>query len=79
MTKFIRHDVIKTPKDRLVIIAGYLYGQEIDKDRKENSLYPKGIITCIGYYDMIDDAYALTCTPYYGPFIEPVEWCELPK
>lgn len=76
MTSYIKHSDTEAPKNRLIIIRGHLYGSEFERKRE---LYPTGLITCVGYFDQIDDSYAITSHPYYGPFIKPIEWCELPE
>ena len=48
MTNWKRHDYIETPRDRAILIKGELIFNEWNSD---NDIYPKGIITVVGYFD----------------------------
>lgn len=60
------------PRDRPVLLLGKLCGQAV------NQGHPTGLIRAVGYWDTVDEAWALTDTTWEGPFMAPVAWAELP-
>ena len=48
-------------------------GNELD-----TNVYPRQTIRVMGYWDSLDEAWALTSTPWYGPFFLPTHYAVLP-
>jgi hypothetical protein len=60
------------PKDDVLLLYGTLYGSD------DEWLLPKGLIRACGYWEKLDEAWALTDTTWAGPFIKPTHWQPLP-
>lgn len=67
-----RFDMENAPRDRVLLLYGNLYGMS-------EQGHPNGLIRVCGYWDTIDEAWALTDTTWAGPFIKPVAWREAPE
>lgn len=61
----------EAPRDKPILLYGSLSGSAL------NEWHPTQPIRAVGYWDAIDEAWALSDTPYYGPFFEPLCWAEL--
>jgi hypothetical protein len=59
------------PKTRPILLWGKL------RDPGVTALHPHQNIRVVGYWDDIDSAWALTSTPWDGPFFEPICWAEI--
>lgn len=65
-------DISTAPKDRVLLLFGTLSGPGLDES------HPEGPRRVVGYWDSMDEAWALTDTPWSGPFFEPTYWAECP-
>lgn len=59
------------------LLKGTVDHSTLDADQRSSFL--KGVIRVVGYYDFIDEAWALTSTPWYGPFFNPTHYAIFPS
>lgn len=64
------------PKDHRLILRGTIDRTTLSED--EDTWFPRGMVRCFGYWDTIDDAWALETTPWYGPFFFPTHYAVIP-
>ena len=66
-------DISTAPHGRVLLLYGTLCGHALTPG------HPSFPIRVIGYWDDIDNAWALSDTTYLGPFIEPTHWADCPE
>lgn len=59
------------PRDEVILLFGPIgHGRSPE--------HPRGPIRAVGYWDVIDGAWAYTNTTWCGPFADPTHWMPLP-
>jgi hypothetical protein len=43
-----------------------------------DEMFPRQTVRTVGYWDSLDEAWALTTTPWYGPFFNPTHYAVFP-
>ena len=61
----------------VVLLKGTIDRATLTDD--EDSCFPRETIRVVGYWDSIDSAWALTSTPWYGPFFNPTHYAVFPE
>lgn len=68
----------RSPKNAgVLLLKGTIDRSTLNED--EDHAFPRQVVRTIGYWDSLDGAWALSTTPWYGPFFNPTHYAELPR
>lgn len=67
----------RDPKNAgVLLLRGALDRSTLTGDGDE--MFPRQNVRTVGYWDSLDEAWALTTTPWYGPFFIPTHYAVFP-